>query len=231
MTLYPALPRARRAFILADVGMLLWLLLCLYAGTLVHDAVMRLATFGHAAINTGHEARITIAQVQQLLASLPLGLGPTLRDSLTPLYRLPAAVISSGQSEVASVSHLAMLLGVLVAVIPLLAGLLLYLPWRVRKTRGLRDLQRLLERSGNDPAGAVMQVLAARALYALPYADLLRYSPNPVAEWQAGEYQNLARAALAAEGIPFDRYLRRHGGDPHPTPAITTARDKTYTYR
>src|SRR5579884_990992 len=105
MTLYPAIPRARRVFILADAGMLLWLLLCLYAGTLVYGAVMRLATFGHAAIDTGHEAHAAITQVQQLLAGLPLGLGPALRDSLTPLYRLPAAVISSGQNEVASVSH------------------------------------------------------------------------------------------------------------------------------
>lgn len=212
MKLYPDLPRARRGYILADFGILVWIALCVCAGVLVYNAVMELAGIGHDAISGGRDVRTAIGQMQQLAASLPLNIGPALRDSLTPLYGIPRHLIASGQHEIAAVQHLATLLGAVAGAIPLLAALLLYIPWRIRKTRDFLALERLLRRRGTTSASTTVHVLAARALYTLPYSRLLRYTPDPIAEWHTGKDENLARAALAADGVALDRYLRRAEG-------------------
>jgi len=64
-------------------------------------------------------------------------------------------------------------------------------------------------------------VLAARAIYTMPYDRLLAYSPDPISEWREGRYYNLARATMSEEGLDVRRYLRRVEGlaplpEPHP---------------
>ena len=207
--LYPDLLMARLGYVLSDLGLLLWIVLWLFIGSVVYNAIMTLAAFGNAAISAGHTVHNAIGQVQQGIAGLPLGIGDALRGSLNPLYGIPDNLVVSGQNEIVAVQHLAFLLAVIVAAVPLLAGLLTYIPWRVRKTRGFRSLNRMLLRPGANSVATTMQVLAARALYTLPYDELLRYSPDPIGEWREGRHYNLARATLEVEGLDLRRYLRR----------------------
>jgi hypothetical protein len=223
--LYPDLLRPRIGYILADLGILLWVVLWIYVGNIVYNAVMTLVVFGRTAIAIGHQTHDAIAQVQHAVAGIPLGIGGLLHDSLNPLYGIPGNLITAGQNEVSAVEHLALVLGVIVAIVPLLAGLLTYIPWRVRKTRGFRSLNRVLRQPGATSASTTMHVLAARALYTLPYAHLLQYSRDPIGEWREGRYYNLARATLEAEGLELHRYLRRVEGlaplpEPHNMGAI-----------
>jgi hypothetical protein len=210
--LYPDLPVARLGYILTDLGLLLWIILWLFIGDVVYSAIMTLTTFGNAAIDAGHAVHNAIAGVQQAVSAIPLGFGDALRNSLNPLYGIPSNLITSGHNEIQAVQHLALVLFLIVALTPIAAGLLVYIPWRVRKTRGFRSLNHMLRRPGANSASATMHVLAARALYTLPYDQLLQYSPDPIGEWREGRYYNLARATLAVEGLDVRRYLRRLEG-------------------
>ncbi len=51
----------------------------------------------------------------------------------------------------------------------------------------------------------MLQILAARALYTLPYHQLLRYTPNPAADWR--RFVALARAEIEAHGLSVERYF------------------------
>lgn len=206
--LYPDLPLPLLGFLLADALAALWAVAWGVIGDTVYNAVMTLSVIARGVIATGEKLNVVIAQIQQALSGLPL-VGPDLSRALAPLYAIPRSLIAQGQSELLAIQHLALLLGVVVAGVPLLAMLFLYIPWRVRTTRGFRALNRMLRRPGARVAAPTMEVLAARALYTLPYDQLLRYSPDPLAEWRDGRHYNLARATMAQEGLDLRRYLRR----------------------
>jgi hypothetical protein len=209
--LYPDLARARLGYVVADLAAALWVAAWLYAGDLVYHAVMTLSIVADGVITAGRQVNDAVSQVQQAVASLPL-VGSGLRDDLNPLHGVPRAVMATGYQELQAIHHLALLLGGVVAGVPLLAVALIYLPLRRRKARRFRSLARMVRQPGANAVSATMQVLAARALYTLPYDRLLRYSRDPIGEWREGRYYNLARAAMAEEGLDLRRYLRRVEG-------------------
>ncbi|HKC74101.1 MAG TPA: hypothetical protein VKF37_07850 [Chloroflexota bacterium] len=208
MMLYPDLARSRLGYVVADLAAVLWVATWLYAGDLVYHGVMTLSTIANGVITVGQQVNDAVSHVQQAVGRLPL-VGPALGDDLNPLHGVPHAVITTGRQELQAIHHLALLLGVVVAGVPLLAVALIYLPLRQRKARGFRSLARIVRQPGANAVSATMQVLAARALYTLPYDRLLRYSRDPIGEWREGRYYNLARAAMAEEGLDVQRYLHR----------------------
>src|SRR5436305_8158791 len=205
---YPDLARARLGYVVADLAALLWVAGWLYAGDLVYQAVMTLSIVADGVIAVGRQVNDAVSQVQQAVGGLPL-VGPGLRADLNPLHGVPRTVMATGYQELQAIHHLALLLGGVVAGVPLLAVALIYVPLRRRRARGFRSLARMVRQPGANAVAATMQVLAARALYTLPYERLLRYSRDPIGEWREGRYYNLARAAMAEEGLDVQRYLRR----------------------
>jgi len=220
LRIYPDRLAPLLGYILADLGVILWIALCLFVGRVIYLAVMTLGIVGAGLIATGRRANDAITQVQQGISGLPLGIGDTLRNALTPLHGIPGGIVATGYNELRVVQHLSLVLSVVVAGLPLLGALLWYVPWRLRKTRGFRNLDRLLRRPGAGAAPATLQVLAGRAIYTLPYDRLLAYSPDPIGEWREGRYYNLARATMAAEGLDLRRYLRRVEGAPTSPPRV-----------
>ena len=206
--LYPDLARSRLGYVVADLAAVLWVAAWLYAGDLVYHGVMMLSTIADGVIAIGQQVNDAVSQVQHAVGSLPL-VGPALGNDLNALHGVPRAVITTGHHELQAIHQLALLLGVVVAGVPLLAVALIYLPLRQRKARGFRSLARMVRQPGANAVAATMQVLAARALYTLPYDRLLHYSRDPIGEWREGRYYNLARAAMAEEGLDVQRYLRR----------------------
>ena len=209
--LYPDLARARLGYVVADLAAVLWVAAWLYAGDLVYHAVMTLSAIANGVIAAGQQVNDAVSHVQHAVGSLPL-IGPGLRDDLNPLHGIPHTVIATGHQELQAIHQLALLLGGVVAGVPLLAVALIYLPLRRRKARGFRGLARMVRQPGAGAVPATMHVLAARALYTLPYDRLLRYARDPIGEWHEGRYYNLARAAMAEEGLDVQRYLRRVEG-------------------
>lgn len=219
--LYPDLLMPRLGFILADLAALLWIALWLYVGDLVYNAVHTLDGIGNGLIQNGKAFDSAVTQFQNFVAGAPLGIGSNLRDAASVFHGPPATLIQTGTNELQAVANLATLLGAVVAVIPILIVLLNFIPWRIRRTRGFRNLDYMLRQPGAGAVSTTMQVLAARAIYTMPYDRLLDYSPDPIQEWREGRYYNLARATMSEEGLDVRRYLRRVEGlaplpEPHP---------------
>jgi hypothetical protein len=225
--LYPDRPWPRFGYILADCMALLWIAAWAYIGNALYKAMMALTMIAGDAVAIGHQVDNSVTQLQQSIATLPL-VGSQLGAYLTPLHGISQTIIARGHNELEAIQRLAVLIGIVPAGTVALLSLLLYTIWRRYSSRGFRNLDRLLRTPGATAAATTMQVLATRALYALPYGRLLRYTPDPLADWREGRYENLARAAIAAEGLDVRRYPLlqdgpRPGYQPHPVP------DRTYS--
>jgi len=208
---YPDLPVPRLGYILADTLALLWVAACVWLGVHVYDAVMLLAVIANGIVATGQQLGVGLSNVQGSVAGLPV-VGSGLHDALGSLSGIPGSIIAQGQADLDAIQRLALVLGVSIGGAPLVVMLLRFIPWRIAKTRGFRNLDHLLRQPGARAVSTTMQVLAGRAIYTLPYDELLRYSPDPIAEWREGRYYNLARATMAVEGLDVRGYLHRMEG-------------------
>jgi hypothetical protein len=105
-----------------------------------------------------------------------------------------------GAQAVGTVHVLAVLIGLVVAFVPLPA-LALYLPFRLRRGRALRELRSALDAPGG-PDPALLAQLAHRALLCVPPARLHAVTPDPWADLMAGRHGQLAAAELERLGLP-----------------------------
>jgi hypothetical protein len=53
----------------------------------------------------------------------------------------------------------------------------------------------------------MLEILAGRAIYTMPYNRLLEYSANPAEDWYLRRFEPLARAELERHGLSVERYF------------------------
>lgn len=97
-----------------------------------------------------------------------------------------------------AVHHLANLLGLVMFGIPALLVLWRMLPARIAQIRSLTAAARVL-RTSEDPERR--RALAQRAAFALPYGQLLSYTPDPLGDLAAQRYDALVAAAFEDAGL------------------------------
>ena len=107
-------------------------------------------------------------------------------------------VESLGAEGEDSVHHLANLLGLVVFGVPALLVLWRLLPERISQIRRLTAASRVLQ-SGAEPERR--RVLAQRAAFSLPYAQLLAHTQDPFGDLAAERYDHLVAAALEDAGM------------------------------
>ena len=181
-----------------------------------------LTDLGASVGGAGQALQAKVGDLQNIVTIAPT-IQAGLARAVRPLHALPQGIMALGrgtvahrQQELVAIGHLAWLMGVLVAAVPVAWGLWRYLRWRSGATRSFRHLDAILRQPGAAEVAATLQVLAGRALYTLPYDRLMRYTQDPLAAWHTGRYQDLARAAMADEGLDLERYLRCQDGRSRP---------------
>jgi hypothetical protein len=210
MRLYPDVYGRRFAWMLADLVMLAWIYLCVQAGLWVNNLVLQLDALAQGVINAGKTFDSWILSFEQ---GVPNGV-PYLSDFL---HRTGEALkIHSGDSLIAAgragshgVHLLALILAIMVAAIPLLFALVIFLPRRLRLIADMRGIHVTLRRALVRPemAPQMLEILAGRAIYTLPYNRLLAYSQNPAEDWYMRRFEPLARAELERHGLSVERYF------------------------
>src|ERR1700674_5854084 len=210
MRLYPDVYGRRFAWMFADLLMLAWIYLCVQAGLWVNNLVLQLDALAQGVINAGKTFDSWILSFEQ---GVPNGV-PYLSDFL---HRTGEALkIHSGDSLIAAgragshgVHLLALILGIMVAAIPLLFALAIFLPRRLRLIADMRGIHVTLRRALARPemAPQMLEILAGRAIYTLPYNRLLAYSHNPAEDWYLRRFEPLARAELEHHGLTVERYF------------------------
>ncbi len=197
MRLYPAATRPLRATIAADVAVLLLLAVLAVLGTQVHDAVDQLAQIGEGVEEAGGSIRSAFDTAADGVDGLPL-VGGDLAGILRDAGESTAGrAIDAGREGQEGVHDLAALLGWVTFGVPAVLLLLGHLPRRVAQVRHLTAAARVL-----PPAVAGHErLLAERAAFSVPYADLLRHSGDPFGDLARGHYAPLVAAALEHAGM------------------------------
>jgi len=210
MRLYPDLYGRRFAWMLADLLMLAWIYLCVKAGLWVNNLVLQLDALAQGVINAGKTFDSWIASFNQ---GIPNGV-PYLSDFL---HRTAAALkvhsgdslISAGQTGSRGIHLLALILAIMVTAIPLIFAVMIYAPRRARLISDMRGVHVTLRRALARPELELqmLEILAGRAIYTMPYNRLLEYSRNPAEDWYLRRFEPLARAELERHGLSVDRYF------------------------
>ena len=211
MRLYPDVYSRRFGWMLADLLIVGWIYLSVQVGLFVNRLVLQLDALAQGVIKAGQTFDGWIRSFEQ---SVPAGV-PYLSDFL---HRTAAALkshsgdslISAGQAGSHAVHLLALILGIVVAGIPIVLALMVFLPKRVRLIYDMQGVHVTLRRALARPelTGQMLEILAGRAIYTMPYHRLLAYSRNPAEDWYLRRFEPLARAELESHGLSVERYFR-----------------------
>jgi hypothetical protein len=177
-----------------DLAVLAWTAAWVAAGVALNRLVEQLAVPGERVEQAGGSFAGDIAEIEQKVGRLPV-VGDELQDPFGRLAGVGRTLAAAGATQQEIVHQLALWLGVAVAVVPIVALLLVWLPGRVSWTREAGAASRL------RMDGADLELFAIRAVANRPLRDLHRVTPDPAGDLRAGEYQALADLELRALGL------------------------------
>lgn len=210
MRLYPDVYGRRFAWMLADLLMLAWIYLCVRAGLWVNNLVLQLDALAQGVINAGKTFDSWILSFEQGIPNSVPYLSDFLHRTADALkVHSGDSLISAGQAGSRGIHLLALILAIIVTTVPLLFALIIFVPRRLRLIVDMRGIHVTVRRALAQPelAPQMLEILAGRAIYTLPYNRLLEYSRNPAEDWYLRRFEPLARAEMERHGLSVERYF------------------------
>jgi hypothetical protein len=187
--------------LLADASVLVWIYVWYRVGRWVHDSLVSVGTIGYSIDSNAGRVAGSLNQAGESASRLPL-VGGQVGGPISDAGRQVAAIASSGRSAGDQLTSAATPAGWLVALVPILLVIAVWLPLRLRYARRAGAVREL----ATEPAG--VELLALRALANQPLHALMKVSSDPVAAWREGQLEAtyaLADLELAATGVPWPR--------------------------
>jgi len=210
MRLYPDVYGRRFAWMLADLVMVGWIYLCVRAGLWVNNLVLQLDALAQGVIDAGKTFDSWILSFEQGIPNSVPYLSDFLHRTAQALkVHSGDSLISAGQAGSHGIHLLALILAIIVTSVPLIFALAIFLPRRLRLIADMRGIHVTLRRALAQPelTSQMLEILAGRAIYTLPYNQLLAYSHNPAEDWYLRRFEPLARAELEHHGLTVERYF------------------------
>ena len=198
MKLYAETAGLRARQLVGDLAVLAWTVAWVAAGLALYRLVERLAVPGARVEQAGGSFAADVAEIQQKVGRLPV-VGEQLQDPFGRLAGVGQTLAEAGVAQQEVVRQLALWLGVVVAAVPIIALLLVWLPRRVSWMREAGAATRL------RLDGADLELFAIRAVANRSLRELHRVSPDPAGDLRAGEFQALADLELRALGLRAPR--------------------------
>lgn len=203
MKLYADTPGRRTFQIVVDLLFVAWLVMWVWIGLVVHDGTMALAGPGR---RTDESASAMAGQLRDAggrLDDVPL-IGDEVATPFDKAADASDGLAAAGRDSVAAVEKLAFVLGLSIALIPILVVLAFYLPGRLRfireATAGLKFID-----SADD-----LDLFALRALTNQPMRVLAKVSGDPAGDWRRKDpviVRRLAELELKDVGLKPRRGL------------------------
>ena len=199
--IWSELRRERLKEQLADLSTIVW---TLFWGNIVWGLFQFLASFAEAGriVRAGGQNVIRSGRdLGDSLAEVPF-IGSNLRDLAGDTFTGLGQPLSEFGTDVERfILVVSVVLALILALVTIGPWLNRYLPWRWERLRRMRAAHRAIRLAVSEPAPAVEQALALRAVTRLDYQTLLEYTPDPLGDWATGRYDRLARAELASVGL------------------------------
>ena len=187
---------------LGDLLLVLWILLWLTLAQVVRDATLSLAAPGRQIEDAGIGLAGRLREAGAGVGEIPL-VGDDIRAPFDAAGDAADQIASAGAAQVEAVHTVANWLGLVVAAIPILVVVVVYLPARWRFVREATAGQRFVG-SGQD-----LDLFALRAMAHQPLHRLARISADPAGAWRTRD-ADVVRALAELE-------LRDAGLTPPPT--------------
>ena len=178
MKLYADTPVRRTSQVVGDLLVLLWLVGWVWVGVQVHDGTMALAGPGHQTAESATRLADSLGGARDSVRDLPV-VGGAVADPLDRAASASGSLAQAGRDEVTAVGHLAVVLGIAIATIPILVVVGFYAPMRWRFVRRATAGARFVD------AAADLDLFALRALTRQPLHVLARISDDPAGAWRA----------------------------------------------
>ncbi|MGL5830149.1 MAG: hypothetical protein ACRC0L_11350 [Angustibacter sp.] len=203
MGIYAQTPGRRTRQVLADLFIIGWIFLAFQGGFAVREAVQGLSRPVSAMTESARSLGKDLGAAEKSAAQIP-GVGNEVSNSLRQVQRSNAAVATFGEQQLSAISQLALILGLLTAIIPIAVAVAIWLPIRLRFIRRLRAAQQLID-SAPD-----LEIFALRALARQPLKALDRINRDPAGSWRRGDLRvinKLAALELRSLGLrpPYGR--------------------------
>jgi hypothetical protein len=165
------------------------------AGITLGREIQQLAEVTNSARDAGRATQ-SAADALDSLSDAPV-VGGAIGDSADRIRSTGQGAIDGAEEGRTRIRRLGVIVGALIAIVPTLPLLVLYLPDRQAE---LRDRRRILKALRKGDPG-IEALLATRAVAHVPYRVLLRVSPDPAGDLQAGRHGPLADAELRRLGL------------------------------
>lgn len=197
MKVYSDYPSRRTSQIIGDVVAVGLIALFAWCGALVYGAIAVLAAFGKTIEDAGDGFEQTMADAGDTLGGVPL-IGGGIRQPFDAASGAGSLLAQAGQAQQDVVMTAATIVGIVVAALPILLVLWIWLRRRLRWSRRAteaRDLAKLQD--GQD-------LLALRALINADFRELHEIDPEPLQAWRRGEkraVRALANLELREAGV------------------------------
>jgi hypothetical protein len=180
---------------------LAWCVVWIAAGLTVAHTVGDLRSLSDTAADTGRAIGKSAGTLESL-GAVPV-VGGEIRDTAGQVRDAGDAIIRQSDDARGGIERLALLLGLSVALIPIVPVLWSYLPPRIARERERQAFKGMLEAGRGDPA--FERMLAERAVHHLPYRRLRAVADEPWRDLERGDYTRLARAELERMGLGPER--------------------------
>jgi hypothetical protein len=188
---YSDLPVRRTRQVLADLLVVAWVVLWVWVGRTVQEAVATLAGPGRDLAGAGTSFRGTMTSAGDSVDDLPL-----LDDRIAEPFRTAAGagagIESAGNAFADAVEKAAVVLGVTVALVPIAVVVLWWLVVRVRFARRAGAAQRFVDGAPD------LDLFALRAMANQPMPRLAKVSHDPAGAWRRGD-ADVVRALATLE--------------------------------
>jgi len=201
--LYPQRLPGRLGRLVLDLLAVLWTAAWALAGYELYQAVIALQVVADGISSTGHTFNVWIQAFRNATPHNIPGLSSVLADLANSLQRSGGdPLIHNGMEARERIHQLAIVLGILIALIPIVAVTGPYLRWRVRDVAELGAVDAFVRYAeGSGRVQEANAVLAHRAVALLPFHQLMRASPDPVGDLTEGRHDALAAAMLRRAGM------------------------------
>jgi hypothetical protein len=196
-----------------DFLVIAWVLLCLMLGMAATKRINHLGTLGDGLVSAGD----SVSGVSEAISGLegtPL-IGGTLGAIANRIDDLGAATAQQGRDGKDAVWKAALAIGILIALLPTLPILAIWIPVRVGVERERSSLRAALK--ANEPG--VWEYLALQAVDDMSFRDLRRVSADPWEDIRRGNYETLARVEIDRLGLTLAAGQAPARGPGLPTPS------------
>lgn len=197
MLLYAQTPGRRTVQLIGDLLLVLWVWLWVRVAIRLHGAVLSLAEPGRRLESGASDVAGSLRDAGERADDVPF-VGDSISRPLESAGAAASRIADAGRQQAELVSDLALPLALVVAAVPVLFAVLLWLPGRVRFVRRAAAARRFID------ADADLALFALRAMANQPMHRLARVSDDPVAAWRAGDpvvVRQLALLELADAGL------------------------------